>query len=116
LVAGFQPTGNFSLTGMMVTAEDTVNVTFRLTRNTTCPTNTSPALQPTVRVLRRNCDGSVRRGAASPTNLDVTRAVCEGNGVFKASVTAPFIRGDLCFGIAVLLADGTSRLAILKYD
>jgi hypothetical protein len=104
---------------MTVAAEDTVDVTFRLTRDAKCPTNNDAALQPIVRVVRRNCDGSlprgVRRGASSASNLDVKQAACTGDGVFKASVTAPFIRSDPCIGISVTMADGTARLAVLKY-
>jgi hypothetical protein len=113
--AVFNTTGGFSLTGMKVAAEDTVNVAFILTADAKCPTNSDATLAPQVRVLRRNCDGSVRRGAASPTNLDEAQAVCEGSGVFKASVTAPFMRMDPCIGINIMLADGTSRLAISRY-
>jgi hypothetical protein len=111
----FNTTGGFSLTGMTVTAEAAVNVAFTLTKDAACPSNTDAALQPVVRVVRRNCDGSVCRAAASPTNLDEARAVCAGDGVFKAAVTAPFIKSDPCIGITILLADGTSWLAILKY-
>jgi hypothetical protein len=114
--AVFEPIGSFSLTGMKVAAEDTVDVAFRLTKDATCATNTSPALQPKINVLRRNCDGSVRRGA-SPNSLDFTTAQCTGAapGVYKASVNAPFLKGDACFAIHIVLADGISKMAILRF-
>jgi hypothetical protein len=110
----FQPTDNFSLTGMKAAAADTVNVTFRITQAGNCPANTNTALQPTVSVVRRNCDGSIRR-SADPKALQVTTAVCSGPGVFTAELTAPFIKGDKCFGIYIKLADGTKRMAIVQY-
>jgi hypothetical protein len=100
---------------MMAAAEDTVSVTFCLTKDAKCPTNTEAALQPQVSILRRNCDGSIRRDAAPTRNLYVTRTVCAGDGIFKATVTAPYVKMDACLGIAIKLADSTSRLAIVKY-
>jgi hypothetical protein len=110
----FQPTDGFSLAGMKAAAEDTMNVTFRITKDATCPASTSTGLQPRVSVVRRNCDGSIRRGAA-PKALQTTVAVCSGTGIFKAEVIAPFIHVDKCFGIYIQLADGTSRMAIVQF-
>jgi hypothetical protein len=112
--AVFEPSGNFSLTGMSVAAEDGIDVTFSLTKNGSCPSNTNPALQPKVDILRRNCDGSVRRGVPA-RSLESQTAQCTSGGVFMASVTAPFIRGDACFGIHILLADGISKMAIVRF-
>jgi hypothetical protein len=112
--AVFSPTGNFSLIGMAVTAEDTIDVTFRLTKGPACPGSTTPALAPTVSLTRRNCDGSVRRGAAA-TTLEPASASCSGDGVFKASVIAPYLKGDACFGIVIRMADGVARMAIVRY-
>jgi hypothetical protein len=113
--AVFQPTGSFNLVGVKATAESDVDITFRLTTNAKCPGNSNAALQPQLSLLRRNCDGSIRRGAA-PRALDSTTAVCTGDGVFKAKLTAPFIRGDACFAIHIRLADGTQRMAIVAYE
>jgi hypothetical protein len=100
---------------MTAAAEDTVSITFRLTNNAKCPGNTNPTLQPQVSVLRRNCDGSVRRGAA-PKAIAEAVAQCSGDGVFRAAVIAPYIRGDQCFGIYIQLADGTAKWAIVRYS
>jgi hypothetical protein len=99
---------------MSAAAEDSVAVTFRLSKDAKCPGSTNPALQPRVSVLRRNCDGSVRRGAAAKALQDAT-APCSGDGVFAAAVTAPYIRGDKCFAIYIRLADGQSKMAIVQY-
>jgi hypothetical protein len=106
---------NFSLSGMSVAAEGSIDVTFTLTKDAACPTNTNAALQPVVNILRRNCDGSVRRGAAAVKSIESKVVQCSGAGVFKAPVTAPFMRGDACFGIRIVLADGVSKMAIVKY-
>jgi hypothetical protein len=100
---------------MRVSAEDRFNIAFRLTTDAKCPTNTAAALQPKVKVLRRNCDSRVRRGAAAVKAIESSTAVCSGAGVYKASVNAPFIRMDACFGIHIALADGVSKMAIVKY-
>jgi hypothetical protein len=105
MAAVFQPTGNFSFTGMKAAAEDTLDITFRLTTTLKCPSTTNPELQPRLSILRRNCDGTVRRGIA-PTTVDQTTAVCAGDGVYKAVFNVPFIRSDACFGVHIKLADG----------
>jgi hypothetical protein len=113
-LAVFKPTGGFNLAGMKAAAEDTVVVNCMITQDAKCPASNNPALQPRVSVVRRNCDGSVRRCAA-PKALQVTTAVCSSGGVFKAEVTAPFINVDKCFGIVIQLADGTDRMSIVQY-
>jgi hypothetical protein len=110
----FQPTGSFNLAGMKAAAEDTVDVTFQITQDAKCPASPDASLQPRVSVVRRNCDGSVRP-AAAPRALQATTAACSGSGVYKAAVTAPFIKSDKCFGIYIWLADGTSKMAIVQY-
>jgi hypothetical protein len=100
---------------MRAAAKDAVRVTFRLTKEATCPSNTAAALQPKLSVLCRNCDGSVRRGAAAVKAIESSTAVCSGAGVYKASVNAPLMRMDACFGVHIALADGVSKMAIVKY-
>jgi hypothetical protein len=72
LRAVFQPTGNFSLSGMRAAAEDSVAVTFRVSKDSKCPSNSNAALLPRLSVLRRNCDGSIRRGAAAKALEEAT--------------------------------------------
>jgi hypothetical protein len=112
--AVFQPTGNFSLTGMTAAAEETLDITFRLSSDAKCPGSSNAAVQPRLSVLRLNCDGSVRRGVA-PKALWETLAQCSGDAVFKAAVNAPFIRGDACSGVHIQLVDGVSKMAIVQY-
>jgi hypothetical protein len=99
---------------MKASAEDSVAVTFGLSKDAKCPSNSNTALLPRLSVLRRDCDGSMRRGAAAKA-LEEATARCTGEGVYMAAVTAPFIRFDRCFDIYIQLADGTSRMAIVQY-
>jgi hypothetical protein len=116
LPAVFTPTGSFNITGMTAADGQDISVTFRLTKDGTCPSSTDPALQPQVLLLRRNCDGSVpksgARAATAPEQLRSTTAVCTA-GVYEATVTAAFVHGDKSVGILIRLADGARKLAIV---
>jgi hypothetical protein len=115
----FTPTRGFNLTGMRVSPGQSLRVTFTLAAPGAAAKCVAPdaALLPRLMLHRTGLSCSTARRAApaavSLQQLSTVSATCQG-GEYAAELTVPATFTGKCLGIAVKLADGSTRRALLQ--